>query len=174
MKSILPCLIKNDGSYIRMINTVFFTKFRIVSFCIYKFFSNFINLSLRKFFSSFFFWNNVRWESSFFNAVVNIVFLSANKEMVRIYARRVVAFMKHEHVFWDLLNEKIICKSMRSPQFPGFKFSDSGLKVSITKTIFAFCPKPTSVCFLNTFKKSIYIIFHKEELLSWPFLTVNQ
>lgn len=134
-------------------------------FCNYlyiKFHSEISNLAYffrRKFcFPNFF----TSCKSSFSNGVFNVLFLSASYKVFRIYARRVIAFMKNNEFFRNFTYMDFIRNSM------GLNFS-RGMELPVPSTKFSTCPQPTSRSFFDVFEEAFGKIFsHRES----PFLGV--
>lgn len=83
------------------------------------------------------------------NTITLIVERSSKKQMFRVYATRVVAFMAHIKGLVKIAISTLIGKTMR-----GNTNANTQTKSPVTFGAFATSPKPTSISFINVFRKA--------------------
>lgn len=82
-----------------------------------------------------------KFESALSNTISRIIFFSSQKQMLGIYARRIVAFVKYKQITRYFSVESLIRKSMSHE----FLFSRQNHK-PISKSASSFLPRPAIIC----------------------------
>ncbi len=89
--------------------------------------------------------------SSFFAHILHIIFLRSQEQMVRSYARRIIALMKNPHPLWY---KTIMYFPGKTMGCYSWFIRISGYR-TITLRIGSHQPNPASICFFNLCPKSL-------------------
>lgn len=99
----------------------------------------------------------IHWRASFGNHIQAVFSYRSKKQMIWIYTRRIIAFVAHKKVFWNLFSQEYLkSKSMGWHIFSGCNCKNS---ISLSSPSFSPFPALVSLSFLKPIKVSFFGCF---------------